>query len=169
MNHVQSFRDLILSCCLPASLLLAFMIPSFILSFLKITWQCDGRSLKLSYWKKIILCGFGGLTGAIIAIAVFPFANSNWCRDMSAQGSHCDGQGGLILIITVPLCIVIGSCASILWTWISVAIPAQKPWASIFSYGGGNRAMNVAFAVAIQILYWTIFALITYSLTRSLL
>jgi hypothetical protein len=150
-------------------LLVFTVIPSFILSGLKMSWQNDGIDRKLAFWKKFLLGILGGFAGEITGVAVFPSANSNWCRDMSAQGSHCDGQGGLVLIFTVPLCAIIGSCASILWTWISVTIPAKKPWASIFNYGGGNRAMNVVFAVAVQALYWAIFALAIYRFTRNLL
>jgi hypothetical protein len=56
-----------------------------------------------------------------------------------------------------------------LWTWYSLRIPANKPWASVFSYRGKNRALNVGFAVAVQAVYWAIFALTVYRLSRNLL
>lgn len=169
MTGILNFRDLYLMCFLIMFLLLFTVIPSLIFSVLNVSWKNAGIDRKLTFWKKIILGILGGLAGEIAAIAVLPLAESKWCRDMSAQGSHCDGQGPLVLIFTVPLCAILGSCASMLWTWISVGIPAHKPWASIFSYCGGNRALNMAFAVAIQALYWAIFALAVYRFTRNLL
>lgn len=169
MTGIQNLRGLFLLCFSIAFLLLFAAIPSFILSGLNMSWKNLGIDRKLSFWKKVFLGILGGFAGEIAAIAVLPLAESKWCRNMSAQGSHCDGQGPLVLIFTVPLCAILGSCASMLWTWISVGIPAHKPWASIFSYSGRNRALNVAFAVAIQALYWAIFALATYLQTRNLL
>ena len=150
-------------------LLLCIVIPALVFSGLKVSWKNEWREFKLGFWKKVILGILGGLAGEITAFAVFFLAESNWCKDMNSQGSHCDGQGPLVLILTVPLCGMIGSCASMLWTWVSIAIPANKPWASVFSYSGGNRAPNIGSTVAVQALYWAIFALAVYHLTRNLL
>jgi hypothetical protein len=126
-------------------------------------------SLKLGFWKKISIGLLGGIAGEVAAFAVFFQAQSNWCRDMVAQGSYCDGQGPLVLILTVPLSAVVAATVSMLWTWASLAIPAQSPWASVFGYRGNNRLLNVALVLAVQAVYWAIFALAVYRLTRNLL
>lgn len=166
---MQNFSAWYLLCSLIMFLLLFTVVPSFIFSGLKMSWQKAGIDRKLTFWKKLFLGILGGFAGEITAIAVYPLAESKWCREMSAQGSYCDGQGVLVLIFTVPLCAMIGSCASMLWTWVSMGIRANHPWASVFSYCGRNRALNVGFAAAVQVLYWTIFALAAYRLTRNLL
>ncbi len=152
---------------IPSWILLA--AARYILSCLEMSPRNETTDLKLGFWKKVSLGILGGLVGEITAIAIFPSAESNWCRDMSAQGSYCDGQGPLVLIPTVPLCAILGSCASIFWTWYSLRIRANAPWASVFSYCGRNRALNVGFAVAVQAVYWAIFALAVYLYTRNLL
>jgi hypothetical protein len=131
--------------------------------------QNVGTDLRLAFWKKVSLGVLGGIVGEITAIAMYRPAESSWCRDMSAQHSYCDGQGSLVLILTVPLCAIFGSCISMLWTWYSIGLPADNPWVSVFSYRGKNRVMNVGFAAAIQAIYWLIFALSVYRLTRSVL
>jgi uncharacterized membrane protein HdeD (DUF308 family) len=167
MMNIHNLRELFLW-CFPAAFLLFFAVtPSFILSGLKM--QNEATGLKLGFWKKVFLGILGGIVGEITAIAMFYPAESSWCRDMYAKGSYCDGQGPLVLILTIPLCAILGSCASILWTWYSLRIRANNPWASVFSYCGRNRTLNVGIAIAIQALYWAIFALAIYHYTRSLL
>ena len=152
---------------IPSLILLA--AARYIVSCLKTSPQIDTPGLKLRFWKKVFLGVFGGAAGQITAIAMLFPAESSWCRDMYAQGSYCDGQGPLVLIFTVPLCAILGSCAAILWTWYSLRIRANSPWASVFSFCGGNRALNLGLAVAVQAVYWAIFALAVYLYTRSLL
>jgi hypothetical protein len=123
----------------------------------------------LAFWKKAVLGTLGGLVGTGAAIGVYYPAESKWCSDMFAQGSYCSGQGVLVLGITVPLCAVVASSISMLWTWYSIRIPPNAPWASVFSYSGRNRARNVACAVAIQAVYWAVFAFASYRLTLNLL
>jgi hypothetical protein len=141
----------------------------YIVSRLEISPQNQATGPTLGFWKKVFLGTLGGIVGEITAIAMLFPAESSWCRDMSAQGSYCDGQGPMVLILTVPLSAILGSCASIVWTWYSLRIRANNPCASVFSYFGRNRALNVGIAIAIQALYWAIFALAIYHYTRSLL
>ena len=131
--------------------------------------QNEETNLRLAFWKKVSLGILGGIIGEITAIAMYRPAESSWCKDMSAQGSYCDGQGPLVLILTVPLCAIFGSCASMLWTWYSLGISANNPSVSVFSYRGKNRLLNVVIAVAVQAGYWAFFALAVYRLTRNLL
>ncbi len=177
MTHIQNFRELFLW-CFPAAFLLFFAAtPSLILlaaaryivSRLEMSPQNEATGFKLGFWKKVLLGIIGGIVGEITAVAMFYPAESSWCRDMYAQGSYCDGQGPLVLILTIPLCAILGSCAAILWTWYSLRIRANNPWASIFSYCGRNRALNVGLAVSFQTVYWAIFALTVYLYTRNLL
>jgi len=150
-----------------AFLLFFAATPSFILSGLKM--QKAGTNLKLAFWKKMSLGILGGIAGEVMSIAMYWLADSSWCRDMSSQGSYCDGQGPMVLVYTVPLSAILGSCDSMLWTCCSVAMPSNRSWASIFSYRGNNKALNVGFAIAVQIAYWTLFAFAVYLVTRNLL
>jgi hypothetical protein len=151
MAHIQNLRELFLW-CFPAAFLLFFAAtPSLILlaaaryvvSRLEVSPQNEAMDLKLGFWKKEFLGILGGIVGEITAIAMFFQAQSIGCRDMYTKGTHCDGQAPLVLILTVPLCGILGSCASILWTWYSLRIRANNPWASVFSYCGRNRALNL--------------------------
>ena len=177
MAHIQNFRELFLWCFAAAFLLFFAATPPLILlavaryvvSRLEISPQNQATGPKLSFWKKVFLGTLGGIVGEITAIAMLFPAESSWCKDMSAQGSYCDGQGPMVLILTVPLSAILGSCASIVWTWHSLHIRANNPWASVFCYCGRNRTLNVGIAIAIQALYWAIFALAIYHYTRSLL
>jgi hypothetical protein len=167
MINNQIFKESFAWCFLAAFLLLFAVGPSFILSGLKM--QIETTGLKLAFWKKLLLGVLGGLVGEVIAVAIFPAAESKWCTDMYARGSYCDGQGPLVCILTVPLCAIVGSCVSVLWTWYSLRIRANSPWASMFSYCGGNRTLNVGLALAVQAVYWAIFAWAIYLFTCSLL
>jgi len=177
MTHIQNLRDLYLWCFAAAFLLFPAVTTPLVLlgtaryiaSYLETSPQNEATGPKLGFWKKVSLGILGGLVGEITAVAMLYPAGSSWCRDMYAQGSYCDGQGPLVLILTVPLCAVLGSCASVLWTWYSFRIRANNPCASVFSYCGRNRALNLGFAVAFQAVYWAIFALAMYLLTRNLL
>lgn len=177
MAHIQNFSELFL-CCFAAAFLLFFAatpslvlltVSRYVVSRLEFSPQNQASGLKLGFWKKVFLGTLGGIVGEITAIAMLFPAESSWCRDMSAQGSHCDGQGPMVLILTVPLSAILGSCASIVWTWCSLRIRANNPCTSVFSYCGRNRLLNVGIAVAIQALYWAIFALAIYLYTRNLL
>jgi uncharacterized membrane protein HdeD (DUF308 family) len=177
MTHIQNLKELFMW-CFPAAFLLFFAVtPSlallgaarYIVSCLETSPKDEATGLKLGFWKKVFLGILGGIVGEITAIAMFYPAESSWCRDMYAQGSYCGGLEPLVLILTVPLCAILGSCASILWTWYSLRIRSNNPWASVFSYCGRNRALNVGFAVAFQAVYLAIFALAVYLLTRDLL
>jgi hypothetical protein len=131
--------------------------------------QNKRTGLRLAFWKKASLGILGGIVGEIIAIAMYHPAESSWCRDISAKGSYCNGQGPLVLILTVPLGAILGSRVSMVWTWYCLRIRADNLWASVFSYCGRNRALNVGFAVAVQAVHWATFALAMYLLTRNLL
>ena len=159
-----------------AFFLLITVFPSWILlvvariiAALDNSAKTEGTTVKLAFWKKVLLGSLGGFVGEILAVAVYPLAESAWCRDEFAQGSYCDGQGPLVLIFTLPLCAIVGSCVSMIWSWYSFGIRADTPWASVFSYCGSSRARNLGFAVAVQIMYWAIFARAVYLFTRSLL
>jgi len=152
---------------LAAVLLLLPMVPSFVLSLLKM--RNEAANVNLAFWKKFGLGEVGGLVGAIASIAALYSAEPQWCADMSAKGSYCDGQGGLILIFTLPVATVVGVIVAMLWSWSSLRISANSPWTSVFSYRGENRAKNVGIAIAIQIAYWAIFFLAFRAFSLSLL
>ncbi|MGA3008863.1 MAG: hypothetical protein ABSD72_01250 [Terracidiphilus sp.] len=174
MINIQSLRDVFYLIVLSLSFA---VIPSWILLAvsrvigwsLKTSPQEEAADVRLGFWKNVFLGALGGFVGEVMAVAMLYPAESSWCRDMYAQGSYCDGQGPLVLILTVPLCAIIGSCTAIIWTWYSLGIRANNPWASVFSYRGRNRALNVGLVIAVQAVYWVIFAWAIYLFTRSLL
>jgi hypothetical protein len=165
--HTRDLRDWSFLASLVVFFLLPAITPSAILSFVKM--QNKETGIKLVFWKKLLLGTLGGILGEVAAIAMYHPAESKWCSDEFARGSYCDGQGPLILVLTVPLFAILASCVSMLWTWYSLSIPASSRWASVFSYSGKNRALNAGFALAVQAVYWTIFTLAVYRLSRSLL
>ncbi|MDR3741531.1 MAG: hypothetical protein P4L40_21140 [Terracidiphilus sp.] len=129
----------------------------------------DTAKPTLAFWKKLLLGMLGGAIGEVVAVSVCGPAISSWCRDLSAQGYNCDGQGSLILVFTIPLCAVLGSSLSTIWTWYSLRIPAERAYGSVFRYRGVKRALNVAVAIAIQAVYWSLFAFAAYQLTLGML
>ena len=170
-------QDAVLLLIVIAVLLLATAVPVWILlagaQVLRSSLNRPEKNVAvrpaLVFWKKLLFGALGGVIGEVIAIAVYRPAEASWCRDMAAQGSYCDGQGPLILAFTVPLCGIIGSCVATVWTWFSLRISSESPYASVFSYRGENRARNAAIAVAVQLAYWSLFALAAYRVTRGLL
>jgi hypothetical protein len=167
MTNNLILRELSLLCFTVLYFLFFAGAPTFILSGLKM--QNEPTGLRLTLGKKMLMGLLGGIAGEITAIAVFPLAESMWCKDMFAQGPYCDGQGPLVLIFTIPGCAILGSCTSMVWTWYSLHIPANKPWASAFSYRGGNRVLNIGFAVAVQVAYWAALAGAVCLTTRNML
>jgi hypothetical protein len=124
---------------------------------------------RLTFWKKLGLATFGALLAELIAVLAYTPAEAKWCADMTARGTYCDGQGPMILIFSVPLCAVLASCISSSWSWYRLRPSAKSPWAAVFSYRSPIGILNIGVAVAIQMLYWGIFALTTYWFTLHLL
>jgi hypothetical protein len=142
------------------------LVPSLIFSGLGM--RNEETSKRLSYWKKVSIGMLGGVVGGITAIAVFFPAQSAWCTAESAKGSYCDGDGPMLLVaLTIPVGSFVASSIAVLWTWFSFLIPADRHSASVFTYRGDLRGLNVGIALAVQSVYWSIFAVALYRLTLS--
>ena len=166
MIHIRDLRDWSFCAFLATFFVLPAITPSVILS---LVMQNKQAAMKLAFWKKVLLGTLAGFVGEVAAIGMYFRAESKWCSDEFARGSYCDGQGPLILVFTVPLFAIVASCVCLLWTWYSLRLPANSRWASVFSYSGPNRASNTGFALAVQAVYWAIFVLAAYRLSRFLL
>jgi hypothetical protein len=105
----------------------------------------------------------GGLAGEISAICSLSFGEWWVCR---TEHQLCnDGQGGMALIFTIPALSLFGSIITLLWTWASLRIPADMPWASVFSYSGTRRSLNWICAIAIQLIFWSLLTFAVFRLT----
>jgi hypothetical protein len=150
--------------------LLVFFVFSIAFTVLLLKTQNEEVGLELALWKKVLLGVLGGLSGAIAAIVVVDPAVSAWCRELYSKGWQCNGGlGSLFVIFTVPFGAILGSGVSVLWTRWTIRVPATRPWASVFSYCGRNRALNIGIAIAVQAIYWTIFVWVMYLISLKLL
>jgi hypothetical protein len=105
----------------------------------------------------------GGLMGEFTAVSSLSLGTWWWCLKGS-QVCH-DGQAGMVLIFTVPALSFFCSVLSLLWTWASLRIPSNNPFASVFRYSGSNRLLNWTCAIAIQLLFWPLLTIVVFRLT----
>lgn len=115
----------------------------------------DGRrpEREIPYVRLGVL---GGLAGNFIAVSSL-FLASWWSCQMGTQLCH-DGQTGMLLIFTVPFFSFLGSTLSLIWTWLGLGMDSTKLFASVFIYNGPNRKLNVAQAIAVQLIFWPVLA-----------
>lgn len=105
-----------------------------------------------------VLGGLGGNAAAFNSILI-----GEWwiCR---TQRQLCyDGQGGIILVVTVPVLAIVGALIAWGWTWLTLRVAPHHPWASIFRYSGSLRWLNWLLALVVPVAFW---ALVTFGLIR---
>jgi hypothetical protein len=111
----------------------------------------------------LLLGLLGGLAGEFVAIGSLFFGEWWLCN---TQHQLCsDGQGGMAFIVTIPALSFLGSSFSLLWTWMSLRIPAASPLTSVFRYTGPNRLLNWTCAIAIQFTFWSLLTLVVFRMT----
>ena len=142
--------------------LILFSAAGIIRSSLGMVLQSRDKNRKWTFWRDVLLGALGGLAAETAAIATFFPALSRWCWDSSVRGSYCNGFEVFALLFIVPFCAIFGSSVSMLWTWYSRRMPANNVWASVFTYSGRHRALNLALAIVVQAVYWALFALAVY-------
>jgi hypothetical protein len=130
----------------------------------KLHWippRCGEASApKIHY---VIIGLLGGLAGEFVAVSSLVIGEWWICY---TQHQLCnDGQGGIVLVFTIPALSLMGGTVALIWTRISLRIPAERPWASVFRYSGPSRLINWSFAIAIQLIFWTLFMVGFYRLT----
>ena len=106
---------------------------------------------------------FGGLAGVLAALV--SLVAGEWWICYSERQLCYDGQGGLVLIATIPVLAFCGAFASLLWTWLTLRIAPTKLWASIFRYSGQYRYLNRAYSVLVPIFFWVFITYVVYRIT----
>lgn len=107
------------------------------------------EALKIPYWRLSLI---GGICGECTAVCSLFFA-TEWSCFKGQQLCH-DGQTGMVLILTVPLFSVLGSVFALLWTWITLRVPAERLYASILTYSGPRRILNRIIGLAVVFGIW---------------
>jgi hypothetical protein len=115
-----------------------------------------GKSQRKWNATQIVLyfasCLFGGIAGAI-SIIVAVVADAWW--ECKYWNRNCyDGQGGIILVVLVPVMFMTGLLAAFIWTWITSQIPSKSVFASVYNYDGARRGLNIALAAVASTGLW---------------
>ena len=78
-----------------------------------------------------------------MSIIVAVFAELDWeCRRW--QSGNCyDGQGGIVLVVLVPVMFVAGGFLGSLWTWLRSKLPERSMWAENFT-GQRNTIQRIS-------------------------
>jgi hypothetical protein len=122
------------------------------------------QGVKVPYF---LLGTAGGCGGAIVALLTLVGALEWECY---TRHFGCnDGQGGIMLIFTVPCFAIVCSSLALVWTSLSFRIPEASIWASVFRYSGERRLMNWLCALAIQASFWGILVAVVFRMTLATL
>ena len=101
-------------------------------------------------WHYVVAGLLGGVASLFLSVWFY-------CR---GQGQSCNtAQGDMGLIITLPVGSFLGSSLAVCWTWVTLRIPPESPWSSIWCYSGPSRIQNWTYAIAIPIAFWVLVTL----------
>ncbi len=89
------------------------------------------------YLAASLLGGTSGSISVIIALIL----DLKWECVYRARGCY-DGQGGIVLVVLVPLMFVVGCLVGLFWTWVTSRVPSNSLYASVFAYNGPQRQKN---------------------------
>lgn len=102
---------------------------------------------RIRPWQRILASLAGGVAGEFCAVCSLFLSLSMWC---SHQPQPCnDAQGDVALIYLVPIGACCGSVLALFWTWLTLKIPEDSAWTSVFIYSGRSRIRNVCCAIAV--------------------
>ena len=118
----------------------------------------EEETRKVPYVKLGLI---GGICGECLAVCSLFFA-SEWSCLKGQQLCH-DGQTGMVLILTVPLFSVLGSIIALFWTWITLRVPGERVYASIFAYSGPRRSLNRVIGLVFVLCIWMLSVLLASS------
>lgn len=108
----------------------------------------EGQQLR-RYLVSIILGGFAGAVAIIVAL----IADLDWECKRWNRGCN-DGQGGIVLVVLVPVMFVAGSLLGCLWTWLRSKLPSSSMLAQ--NYTGSSKLQHRITRSALPIMLWSL-------------
>jgi hypothetical protein len=119
----------------------------------------SGARQALRYLGSFIL---GGLAGAV-AISVALFSDLDWeCRHWH-RGCY-DGQGGIVLVVLVPVMFLVGGLLGCFWRWFRGRLPEPSFWVN--NNNGSREFPNAIIRWLVPVALW---CLISFALFRLLI
>jgi hypothetical protein len=141
-------------------------IPSGLLAYIFKARDRSNRALVGSHEARkipfFVLGLIGGFAGECMAVCSLFFA-TEWSCFKGQQLCH-DGQAGMELMFTIPFFAVLGSIVAILWTRLTLRFSPQKIYASILTYAGPSRTLNLSASMAFVFAMWLISTLLATAL-----
>jgi hypothetical protein len=112
---------------------------------------------KVPYFRLALL---GGLTGEFVAVSTL-FWSEWW--DCKTRGISCyDGQGPILLGLTIPVMAVFGSLLAMAWTWLSIRFPSEILGASVMTYTGRFPRLNWVCGVFLVSVFWVVIEIVAF-------
>jgi hypothetical protein len=136
----------------------AALVASALFSWITLLIACWPTILAFSIastkhrWQYVIAGLLGAFTGEFCGV-LFLFL-SLWLSCRGHEQSCNTAQGGMGIIITLPIGSLLGNVLALFWTRMTLRIPPENPLASICSYSGPSRIQNWTYAIAIPIAFW---------------
>jgi hypothetical protein len=99
--------------------------------------------------KSIVLGGIAGAVGIVVAV----IAELDWeCRYRN-RGCN-DGQGGIVLVVLVPMMFLVGTLLGSVWAWLRIRLPPSSILSQ--SYTGTQKVQSQIMAWLSPLLLWSI-------------
>lgn len=92
----------------------------------------------------------GGIVGEFCAVHSLFFSIYLWCRSFLPEPCN-SAQGDMGLIYLLPIGSIIGSMLGLFWMWLTLKIPEESAWTSVFIYAGPSRIRNWCCAIAVPL------------------
>ena len=100
-----------------------------------------------------LIAGFlGSVGGEFCGVASLFLSLWLSCR---GQSQYCNSaQGDMGLIITVPAGSLLGCVFALFWTWMSLNVSSESPWAWVSRYSGASQVKNWTCAIGVPMAFW---------------
>jgi hypothetical protein len=145
MEHWDEFKTTMLaSVCFSWAGLLIACFPSFLI--------LAPLAPKPRRWHYVFAGLLGGVAGEFSAVHSLFLSLAAWC---SHQGRPCNSaQGDLALLFFVPIGSCCGSLLAGAWTHLTLKIPKESVWSSVFVYAGPGKLCNWCSAIAVPLAFY---------------
>lgn len=104
-------------------------------------------------WQYAVAGLLGGVVGEFCGTGSLFLSFWLSCRN---QPQCNTAQGDMGLIVVVPVGSIIGCLLALFWTRFTLRIPEGSPWSSVSRYTGRSRFQNWAYAIALQVAFWSL-------------